>query len=134
MISRTLFAALLLSLAACASTKAQQEPARPTARISHDVFFTFETPTDEGCDALVAACRRLSDLPGVVHLVAGRRDETQTRDVNEQAYHVGLHVEFEDQAAYDGYGPHPVHMALVDEFVSQMSASVVYDTRIAPPR
>ncbi|MEM9382711.1 MAG: Dabb family protein [Planctomycetota bacterium] len=131
---RTLLAASLLALAACASPPSNGAPERPLARISHDVFFTFENPTDEECDALVEACRRLEAVPGVVHLVAGRRDETQAREVNEQAYHVGLHVEFEDQAAYDGYGPHPVHMALVDEFVPRMSAVVVYDTRIAPPR
>lgn len=133
MIHRILSALALSACVACATSTTDSAPQMadaPAAQISHDVYFTFTAPTDEGCDALVAACARLRELPGVVYLVAGRRDESQTGDANETLYHVGLHVEFADQAAYDGYLPHATHQALVSEFIPQMSGVVVYDTLI----
>lgn len=100
------------------------------AEISHDVFFTFRAPTEEAIEGLIVACEELRVLPGVVHLTAGRRDPAQTRDVNDQTFHVALHVEFANQAAYDAYSPHPVHQALVKEFIPMTSAVVVYDALI----
>lgn len=129
--------AVLGGLSSCASTDvalagaSNDWSAASAASISHDVFFTFRDPATADVAGLVAACEALRTLPGVVHLTAGRRDPAQTRDVNEQAFHVALHVEFEDQAAYDAYGPHPTHQALVEEFVPQMSAVVVYDALIS---
>ncbi|QDV06156.1 Stress responsive A/B Barrel Domain protein [Planctomycetes bacterium Poly30] len=129
-------ALLSLGLGACAASDEQVredvliEAVVPAATISHDVFFTFREPTDASIDGLIAACEKLRILPGVMHLTAGRRDPAQTRDVNEQTFHVALHVEFEDQAAYDAYSPHPVHQALVKEFIPLTSAVVVYDALI----
>ena len=97
------------------------------ASISHDVFFTFTNPSDENIAGLIAACERLRELPGVVHLTTGRRDPLQTRDANNTEFHVALHVEFVNQTAYDAYGPHPTHQALVTEFVPKLSEIVVYD-------
>ncbi len=124
--------ALVASLSACASAPDHQAaaataPVPAVAQISHDVFFTFQEGQEGQVDGLIAACERLRDLPGVVHLTAGRRDPAQQRSVNEQSYHVALHVEFTDQAAYDAYGPHPTHQALVQEFLSKTSHVVVYD-------
>ncbi|MFT7075458.1 MAG: hypothetical protein ACJA0P_001463 [Planctomycetota bacterium] len=125
---------VLSGLVGCASSTsdAQAEPmmsasAAASATISHDVFFTFTEPTEAGIVGLIAACEKLSALPGVMHLTAGRRDPAQTGGANEQAFHVALHVEFSDQAAYDAYGPHPTHQALVKEFVPAMAAVIVYD-------
>ena len=133
MIQRLLSALALSACVACATSTTVVTPSEtdaPAPQISHDVYFTFTSPTDESCDALVTACALLRELPGVVHLVAGRRDESQTGGANETLYHVGLHVEFADQAAYDGYLPHATHQALVSEFIPQMSSVIVYDTLI----
>ncbi|MEM6674479.1 MAG: Dabb family protein [Planctomycetota bacterium] len=124
-----LTALLALSLVACASTgNAPNTAARPA--ISHDVFFTLEDASDARCGELVEACARLREIPGVIEVLAGRRDETQTRDVNDQTYHVGLHVEFVDSAAYAGYGPHPVHQALLAEFSGNFERVVVFDSLV----
>lgn len=127
----------LFSLGACATSSADEvrkeailvAPA-PAAQISHDVFFTFREPTDASIQGLIEACETLRALPGVMHLTAGRRDPAQAREVNEQTFHVALHVEFADQAAYDTYSPHPIHQALVKEFIPLTSAVVVYDALI----
>ncbi|MEM8709406.1 MAG: Dabb family protein, partial [Planctomycetota bacterium] len=121
--------AIFCGLSACASSDVAAVDApnvwtSPTAAISHDVFFTFRDPATADVAGLVEACQALRALPGVVHLTAGRRDPAQTRDVNETSFHVALHVEFQDQAAYDAYGPHPTHQALVKEFVPQMETVV----------
>lgn len=119
-------------LVSCAGSDSLRAGPAPLvqASISHDVFFTFTDPSDADVQGLIAACETLRRIPGVVHLTAGPRDGAQVRDVNEQSFHVALHVEFADQRAYDGYGPHPVHQALVTEFVPKTSAVVVYDALI----
>ena len=132
----TAVAPLLLCIACAApggssSTASGAGPDLASTRISHDVYFVLTEPTDENCDALVAACMRLREIPGVVHLTAGRRDAAQTRDVNRTDYHVGLHVEFTGQAAYDGYDPHPVHQALIAEFGPMFGTVEVFDTLVA---
>ncbi len=127
-IRSTVAALSLVALAACASSPSAERPAAAlAAEISHDVFFTFSEPTGAAVEGLIAACERLRDLPGVVHLTAGPRDPSQTREVNETSFHVALHVEFANQASYDAYGPHPTHQALVSEFIPLTSAVVVYD-------
>ena len=103
------------------------------AAISHDVFFTFANPTNNDITGLITACERLRELPGVVHLTTGRRDPLQTREVNETSFDVALHVEFVNQSAYDSYGPHPTHQALVAEFVPKMSSVLVYDSLLRRP-
>lgn len=120
-------------LVSCAGTQPVRAGAEPViqAAISHDVFFTFMDANEVDVQGLIAACERLREIPGVVHLTVGPRDLAQTRDVNEQFFHVALHVEFADQAAYDGYGPHSVHQALVTEFLPKTSAVVVYDALIS---
>lgn len=107
-------------LAACAATP-------PACRIAHDVFFVLEDSSEQNCAALVAACERLRVIPGVVRVTAGVRDRAQTRDVNRQDFHVGLHVEFESAAAYDAYLPHPVHQELLDAFRDGFRAVEVFD-------
>ena len=132
LLSQRACALLLLICAACASATTTSSGATDLAstRISHDVYFVLTEPTDENCDALVTACMGLREVPGVVHLTVGRRDAAQTRDVNRTDYHVGLHVEFTGQAAYEGYEPHPVHQALLAEFGPMFDTVEVFDTRV----
>jgi hypothetical protein len=119
MITRTFPVLALLAITACT--------AAPRCRVAHDVFFVLEDSSPENCAALVAACERLRVIPGVVRVTAGVRDVSQTREVNRQDFHVGLHVEFEDEAAYEGYLPHPVHQELLDAFREGFRAVEVFD-------
>ena len=116
--------------AACASPRTSDAPDLASTRLSHDVYFVLADPTPENCDALAAACERLREIPGVVHLTVGARDESQTRDVNRTDYHVGLHVEFTGAEAYEAYGPHPVHQALLEEFGPSFERVEVFDTLV----
>jgi hypothetical protein len=132
MLTRLLLPLMAAACAACASTDPGAAPDLASTRLSHDVYFVLSDPSAANQDALVAACERLREIPGVVHLTVGRRDESQTRDVNRTDYHVGLHVEFTGADAYDGYGPHPVHQALLEEFGPSFERVEVFDTQVEP--
>lgn len=122
----------------CRSTDIEAVDRLRSADLSHDVFFTLKPGAAENAGRLANACMGLAQVPGVTHVTAGLRDETQVRDVNEQSFHVALHVEFEDHAAYEAYGPHPVHQELLSNFGEMFESVVVYDATInrlfTPPR
>jgi len=122
---RLLSAAFLL--AACAGPSQQDNAALQGTQVLHDVFFTLEDSSPEACEALARACSTLGDIPGVLHVTAGVRDESQQRKVNRQDFHVGLHVEFASPEAYEAYGPHPVHQALVEAHRGNFKAVEVFD-------
>lgn len=111
--------------ASCASTNDAPAPVEARATYTHDVFFRLQDTAM--VDGLAAACERLREIPGVVHLVVSRRDETQTREVNMDWFQLALHVEFENVAAYDGYGPHPVHQELLAKYGEAFERVEVFD-------
>lgn len=127
-----MLAALLAApiFTSCQSTDANTLERLNSATLSHDVFFTLKPESVENAGRLANACMGLSEIPGVTHLTAGLRDELQVRDVNDLDFHVALHVEFVDQAAYEGYGPHPVHQTLLTNFGDMFQSVVVYDATI----
>ncbi len=124
-----LAAALAPTLGAgCASTDAATAPVVAPATYTHDVFFRMKDPAE--IDGLAAACERLREIPGVVRLVVSRRDETQSRSVNMDWFQLALHVEFADVAAYDGYGPHPMHQELLARYRANFERVEVFDALI----
>ncbi len=76
--------------------------------IRHTVAFRLRHPagSEQERDFLRAALA-LADIPGVERFEQLR----QTSAKNEFAF--GFSMEFADQAAYDGYNEHPVHVAFV---------------------
>jgi hypothetical protein len=76
--------------------------------IRHTVAFRLRHPagSEQESDFLRAALA-LADIPGVERFEQLR----QTSSKNEFAF--GFSMEFADQAAYDGYNEHPVHVAFV---------------------
>ena len=62
-----------------------------------------------------------------MRLVVSRRDETQARSVNMDWFELALHVEFEDVAAYDSYGPHPLHQELLARYRAGFERVEVFD-------
>lgn len=119
------------AVTSCQSTDAMAAEMPRAATLSHDVFFTLKADSVDEADGLIESCYTLRGIPGVVHLTAGPRDTAQMRDVNEQAFHVALHVEFVDQAAYEGYGPHDLHQALLTAYGSTFDTVLVYDAHIS---
>lgn len=121
-----LAAALISPLGAgCASTDAAPVTLEAPATYTHDVFFSMKDPAQ--LDGLAEACERLREIPGVVRLVVSRRDETQSRRANMDWFQIALHVEFEDVAAYDGYGPHPLHQDLLARYGAGFERVEVFD-------
>lgn len=82
----------------------------------HDVFFTLKDPTAENIQKLVAACHKYLDKhPGVVFFAAGTLNPDLKREVNDQAFHVALHVVFDSRASHDAYQVEPRHKQFIDE-------------------
>lgn len=109
--------------------------AAPTANDSqaHMVFFTLADPSDTNRDALVAACHKhLTDHDGVVYFSVGTRAKDLSREVNDKAFDVALHVVFESRAAHDLYQTHPRHLAFIKEAKSLWSGVRVFDSNLAP--
>jgi len=122
-----LLPATLLLLTACAGPAQHSSADPPQTPAVHDVFFTLEDGSPEACEALAQACSALNGIPGVLHVTAGIRDESQQGGANRQDFHVGLHVEFDSPEAYEGYGPHPTHQGLVETFKGNWKAVEVFD-------
>jgi hypothetical protein len=91
--------------------------------IRHTVVFRLKHPGDspEEKDFLAAALA-LVKIPGVEKF-------EQLRQVSaKNDYSFGFSMEFADQAAYDGYNDHPVHVAFVrDRWMEEVEAFLEID-------
>ena len=118
LLSLSLLFTLVFNLAGCAS-----------AKYVHAVFFTLKpgTPPAE-IDGLVDdCCEMLPMVPSVRWIESGRRDIKAARPVNDQDFHVGLVVYFDDKAGYDAYEVHPTHQALVKKHKANFKSVRVCD-------
>jgi quinol monooxygenase YgiN len=99
--------------------------------LQHDVYFTLIDSSTEARERLVQACHRyLRDHPGVVYFSAGVLEEGLNREVNDQAFHVALHVTFEDRAAHDAYQTVPDHLRFIEENKATWAAVRVFDSSV----
>lgn len=96
--------------------------------LAHDVYFTLREPSGASAGALVQACERLADLPGVESLTVGHRGEEFARPVNDLDFDVALRVVFEDRAAHDAYQESTEHRALLAEFEGALESVRVFDS------
>lgn len=124
---RSALAALLLSLGAC-QTVPSGEVHRPG--LVHSVFFTLREDNPSARASLVSDCRTLAVIDGVEMLEVGVRDESQTREVNDQEFDVALTVGFRDAAALARYIDHPVHRALLAKNGASFSKVRVFDADV----
>jgi len=87
--------------------------------IRHTVVFRLSHPRGSKAEAkfLADARRILTAIPGV-------RNFEQLRQVSRKTdYDFGFSMEFDDQAAYDGYNDHPHHVAFVrDRWLKEVDA------------
>ena len=99
--------------------------------LAHIVYFTLHDASPAKIDALVAACHRyLSRHPGTVFYAAGSLADL-AREVNDRAFHVGLHVIFADRAAHDAYQVHPEHKQFIEEQKANWKQVRVFDSDVA---
>ncbi|MHC4444605.1 MAG: Dabb family protein [Planctomycetota bacterium] len=118
LLSLGLLFVLVFNLAGCAS-----------AKYVHAVFFTLKPETPQvDIDGLVDdCCEMLTEVPSVRRIESGRRDVKAARKVNDQDFHVGLVVYFDDKAGYDAYEVHPTHQALVKKHKTNFKSVRVCD-------
>ena len=97
--------------------------------IAHNVYFTLNDDSAEAQDRLVAACHQyLKDHPGVVFFAAGRLEPELAREVNDRAFHVALHVVFQDRASHDAYQVAEAHTQFIEENKSNWKQVRVFDS------
>lgn len=76
--------------------------------IRHTVVFRLKHPRGSVAEtAFLDAAKSLAAIPGV------ERFEQLLQVSPKNDYVFGFSMEFADQAAYDGYGRHPVHVAWI---------------------
>lgn len=91
--------------------------------IRHTVVFTLKHP--EGS----AEEKKFLDDAMVLTKIAGVRAFERLRQVSpKNDYRFGFSMEFDDQAAYDAYNVHPLHVAFVrDRWIPEVSAFMEID-------
>ena len=100
--------------------------------LSHDVYFTLNDDSLKAQQQLVAACHRyLKDHPGVVFFAAGTLNPDLAREVNDRAFHVALHVVFEDRQAHDDYQIHPRHLQFIEKNKPNWDKVRVFDANVS---
>ena len=91
--------------------------------IRHTVAFRLKHPrgsTEE--KSFLAAGKALADIPGV------ERFEQLNQVSPKNDFHFGYSMEFADQAAYQGYNDHPLHVAYVsDRWIPEVEAFLEID-------
>lgn len=96
--------------------------------LAHIVYFALKDHSPAAIEEMVSACRTyLSDHPGTVHFSVGTRAKEYERPVNDQDFHVALHVIFESHAAHDAYQIAPRHLKFVEENKSNWAKVRVFD-------
>ena len=99
--------------------------------LSHDVYFTLRDPSHDAIQALIRSCdAHLRDHEGVLYFSAGVIEPGLDRPVNDQAFHVALHVTFADRAAHDLYQAAPEHLAFIEENEDSWAQVRVFDSSV----
>ncbi|MBA62275.1 MAG: stress responsive protein [Planctomycetaceae bacterium] len=100
-------------------------------QVAHMVFFTLDDGSQEAVDNLIDACNNyLTGHDGTVYYSVGVRGSEFSREVNNQTYHVGLHVVFENKAAHDQYQSHERHLTFIAENKGNWASVDIFDTYV----
>lgn len=99
--------------------------------LAHNVYFTLDDDSPDAQNRLVAACHKyLKDHPGVVFFAAGTLVSDLTREVNDRAFHVALHVIFQDRASHDAYQVADTHKQFIEENKANWKQVRVFDSNV----
>lgn len=95
------------------------------------VYFTLKDSSEAACQRLVDACHKfLTQHDGIVFFAAGTREPDYQRPVNDQSFHVALHVVFETRDAHDVYQTSDNHNAFIDEGKDNWETVRVFDANV----
>ena len=108
--------------------------AAPETLLAHDVYFTLKDNTPAARAKLVAACKKyLTGHPGAVFFTVGTREQSLSREVNDQDFDVALHIYFKDRAAHDKYQDAPRHKQFIAENKQNWKKVRVFDSTVEKP-
>jgi hypothetical protein len=116
----TVLLALQIQSAAAASDQA----------VEHIVIIWLKQPGNTNAqDTVIKASQALKTIPGVVALKSGKAVPSP-RKIVDSSFDVALIISFIDQAAFDAYLTHPVHLQLLEEFMKPLVDRIrVYDLK-----
>jgi quinol monooxygenase YgiN len=101
-------------------------------QFAHHVFFTLKDSRPEKVDSLIAACQEhLNEHEGQTYFAVGTRNPEMVREVNDDRFHVSLHLAFADRAAHDRYQVHPRHDAFIAAQKENWAEVRVFDSDLA---
>ncbi len=128
---RTLALGGLILLSACAGQVVTESTVSPP--VLHVVLLQFkpEVSADQRTRALEQSIARLQAIPGVLAVDAGPKVRDD-RPIHVRDYHGAILVRLADEAALDGYGPHPLHQAFLQEFQPLFDSVRVIDFAALP--
>ena len=99
--------------------------------LSHMVYFRLKDSSPEAAQKLVDACHtHLTKHEGIVFFAAGTRETNLQRPVNDDQFHVALHVVFETREAHDVYQVSDNHNAFIDEGKDNWEQVRVFDANV----
>ena len=100
-----------------------------TGKLAHTVFFTLHDAAPERIQELTSACHQLlAGHPGTEYFAVGTLVADLQRPVNDQDYHVSLHVHFRDRASHDQYQQDPRHLNFIEENKATWARVRVFDS------
>lgn len=120
-------AALVLGLFAALPANAAEK----RTKLAHMVYFSLKDSSPAAQEQLVAACQRyLKKHKGVVYFAAGTLAKEFNREVNDQDFHVALHLVFASKADHDRYQVHPEHNKFIEEQRDNWAKVRVFDSYV----
>lgn len=129
---RTLALGGLILLGGCIRQNVTESTVSPP--VLHVVLLQFkpDVPADQRTRALEQSIARLRAIPGVLAVDAGAKVRDD-RPIHIRDYHGAILVRLQDESALDGYGPHPLHQAFLQEFQPLFASVRVIDFAALPP-
>jgi hypothetical protein len=102
---------------------AERQHDRDLDMIRHTVIFRLKHPRGSAAEnSFLTAGKALAGIPGV------ERFEQLKQVSQKNDYHFGYSMEFADQAAYQTYNDHPVHVAYVrDRWIPEVESFLEID-------
>ena len=122
--------AMLTAGSSCRRSTGWREPDGTSLGVSHVVICWLKRPGSyEDRQRVLAACRTLSDIPGVTEVTVGYAIASE-RPVVDSSYDVGMIVRFRDEKAMRDYDQHPIHVAAVETTIKPLvERFIVYDVQ-----
>lgn len=102
------------------------------SHLAHMVYFTLKDASPAAQQTLIAECHKyLKGHPGEVYFSAGTLVSDLARPVNDQAFHVSLHVVFESRKAHDDYQVAPRHIEFIEKNKPNWAQVRVFDSNVS---